>query len=274
MAVTPALGALGIALYLAVTWRLASRLSSPEDRASRLPLPALLTILGGLLAHAGVLYQSVISEAGVNLALLNAASLIAWVVAALVLLATLSRPAESLGLFVLPFAALSIALLLLFPQQRLLSAEMGSGVQIHVLVSVLAYGLLTLAALQAVLVWLQDRALRAKHYGTLQRALPPLTTQEALLFQLIAAGFFFLSLSLVTGVMFVDDLLGQHLVHKTVLAVAAWLVFGTLLWGRWRHGWRGRNVVRWCLIGFASLVLAYFGAKLVLEMVLDRAWSA
>ena len=62
----------------------------------------------------------------------------------------------------------------------------------------------------------------------------------------------------------------QHLVHKMVLSIAAWAVFGILLWGRWRFGWRGRTAIRWTLSGFVALALAYFGSKLLLELVLRR----
>jgi ABC-type uncharacterized transport system permease subunit len=91
-----------------------------------------------------------------------------------------------------------------------------------------------------------------------------------LLFQLIGAGFVLLSLTLLTGALFVEDLFGQHLVHKTVLSFAAWVVFGALLFGRWRYGWRGRRAVRLTLIGMLVLLLAFFGSKFVLEIVLKR----
>ena len=58
--------------------------------------------------------------------------------------------------------------------------------------------------------------------------------------------------------------------HKTVLSFAAWLVFGALLFGRWRYGWRGRRAVRLTLIGMVVLLLAFFGSKFVLEIVLQR----
>jgi ABC-type uncharacterized transport system permease subunit len=93
---------------------------------------------------------------------------------------------------------------------------------------------------------------------------------ESLLFQMIGAGFVLLSLTLVSGLMFVEDIFAQSLVHKTVLSLLAWGVFGILLWGRWRFGWRGRTAIRWTLSGFAALALAYFGTKLVLELVLKR----
>jgi ABC-type uncharacterized transport system permease subunit len=75
---------------------------------------------------------------------------------------------------------------------------------------------------------------------------------------------------LLTGILFVDNLFGQHLIHKTVLSIIAWLVFGTLLIGRWRHGWRGRSAVNLTLVGMGVLLLAFFGTKAVLELILHR----
>ena len=79
-----------------------------------------------------------------------------------------------------------------------------------------------------------------------------------------------LTATLLTGVLFVENLLAQHLVHKTVLSVLSWLAFGALLLGRWRYGWRGATAVRWTLAAMALLVLAFFGSKFVLELVLRR----
>ena len=136
----------------------------------------------------------------------------------------------------------------------------------------MAPGLGTNAVVQ---LFTDDRApARALRSAVLQvaRRLPPLQTMERLLFQLIFFGFFLLSLTLVSGLLFVDNLFAQHLVHKTVLSFCAWLTFGLLLYGRLRHGWRGRTAVRWALSGYTVLVLAYFGSKLILEQVLGRNW--
>ena len=73
--------------------------------------------------------------------------------------------------------------------------------------------------------------------------------------------------------MFVQHMFAQHLAHKTVLSITAWAVFAVLLWGRWRFGWRGRTAIRWSLGGFVILALAYFGSKLVLEVLLGRHWA-
>jgi len=103
--------------------------------------------------------------------------------------------------------------------------------------------------------------------------LPPLQTMERLLFQLIFFGFFLLTLTLLSGLLFVHDLFGQHLVHKTFLSFAAWLIFGGLLIGRLRYGWRGRSAIRWVMYGYVTLILAYFGSKLILEQILGRHWT-
>jgi ABC-type uncharacterized transport system permease subunit len=91
---------------------------------------------------------------------------------------------------------------------------------------------------------------------------------------LIGAGFVLLTVSLLSGMVFINDIFAQHLFHKTTLSIMTWLVFGVLLWGRWRYGWRGSIAVRLTLAGIILLVLAYFGSKLVLEIVLGRSWQS
>jgi ABC-type uncharacterized transport system permease subunit len=101
------------------------------------------------------------------------------------------------------------------------------------------------------------------------RALPPLQTMESLLFEMIAVGFVLLSLALLSGFSFLEDMFAQRQVHKTVLSIIAWFVFGTLLWGRYRFGWRGQKALIWTLSGFVVLMLAYFGSKVVIELILS-----
>jgi len=106
----------------------------------------------------------------------------------------------------------------------------------------------------------------------LARRLPPLQTMEKLLFQLIFVGFFLLSLTLCSGLLIIPNLHGEHLA-QLILTASAWLIFSVLLWGRLRYGWRGRTAIRWALSGYATLVAAYFGSKLVLEQIFNIHWS-
>ena len=101
----------------------------------------------------------------------------------------------------------------------------------------------------------------------LAAALPPLVHMETLLFRTVGVGFILLSFVLVTGILFVDDMMAQHLWHKTVLSILSWIVFAGLLFGRWRYGWRGARAVRLTLIAMSLLLLAYFGSRAVLEIL-------
>jgi ABC-type uncharacterized transport system permease subunit len=140
--------------------------------------------------------------------------------------------------------------------------------------SVLAFGLLSIAGVYALFVFFIDHFLRHHHLNRLVRSLPPLEVLEDLLFKVIAAGFILLTVSLFSGIMFINDIFAQHLVHKTILSILTWMVFGVLLWGRWRYGWRGSLAVRLTLAGIVLLLLSYFGSKFVLENVLGRSWQS
>ena len=100
--------------------------------------------------------------------------------------------------------------------------------------------------------------------------MPPLPTMETVLFQLTGFAFVILTVSLLLGSMYIDDMRAQHLTHKIVFSAIAWGVFATLIYGRWRFGWRGRHAIKYVLFGFTSLALGFFGSKAVLELVLHR----
>jgi len=239
-----------------------------ENRSSSKRILLMLSIFAVSL-HTLVLYQSIITPAGINLGFFNAASVVAYVIVLLLLFSLPHKPVENLLIILFPLAALTIVLAAFFHVERILSTDV-FGVQIHILASILAYSLLSLSAFQAVFLAVQEYSLRHKHFRWVMRRLPPLKVMEILLFQMIAIGFFLLSVSLVSGIIFLEDIFAQHLVHKTVLSIAAWFIFAILLWGRWFYGWRGSIAIRWHLSGFFMLMLAYFGSKLVLELILNR----
>lgn len=268
---TIALTFLTVALYFAATMLLLRRLALGAAASEHSRLPALLLGLAGTVLHGFLVYQVIFLPQGLDLEFFHVVSLITWLVALLLLLAALRQPVENLGCLVLPLSALALVLQTIWPAAapNLLS-RLSTEMQAHILLSILAYSLLALAAVQAMLLAIQDRHLRNRHPGGFIRALPPLESMERMLFHMIGLGFVLLSLSLLSGFLYLEDMFAQHLVHKTVLSVIAWVVFAVLLWGRWRSGWRGRQAISWTLAGFALLMLAYLGSKLVLELILHR----
>lgn len=262
-------GATAVILYFWVTFCLGARLLKGIDGPKDKKMPIAVG-MGATTLHGLVVYATIITGAGLNLSFFNALSLLTWLGAFLVLIGAITKPVENLGLAILPLAAISAALSLLFPASNAHLNDAKVGLDLHILISILAFSLLNIAAIQAMLLAIQNKHLRNRQPGGFVRALPPLQTMEQLLFQMIGVGFFLQTLSLASGFVFLEDMFAQHMVHKTVLALAAWLFFATLLWGRWRYGWRGKIAVRWTLGGFFMLLLAYIGSKLVFELVLGR----
>ncbi len=254
------------ALYLLATALLVRGLSADRSAPSRgwlLPAGAAVVLHGGY--H---LLVALRTSGGPDMHFFAALSLVGLGMALLTTFVGARGRMAALGVLVFPTAA--ILLLAYHGYGHEPSKVLGWRLALHAWLALLAYATLSVAALLAVMLWLQERALRRRDFRPWLRALPPLADLETLLFRTIAVGFSLLTLTLLTGVLFVDNLLAQKLVHKTVLSVLSWLVFGTLLIGRRRYGWRGIKAVHWTLSAMALLLLAFFGSQFVIELVLGR----
>lgn len=264
------LGVVAAGLYLVSGGLLGMRMSGADRRALVKKSLLIALVIAALILHAGMLQQTIFTEHGINLGFFNALSCTSWLIAVLLLITALVHPVENLGVVLLPFCAISIVLALSFSADNLLRDNLSWPMRTHIIVSILASAVFAMAAVQALLLSIQEYALRHRYARSFLREIPPLVTMESVLFQLLTGGFLFLSVALLSGFLFLEDLFAQHLAHKTLLSVLAWLVFAILLWGRWHFGWRGRTAIRWTLGGFFALMLAYFGSKLVLELILHR----
>ncbi|MDH5570311.1 MAG: cytochrome c biogenesis protein CcsA [Gammaproteobacteria bacterium] len=261
---------LSIICYLATGFLLVHGLLKYPDRPCPFKQYLLIPGLLGLILHAGVLYNGIFTPSGLDVSFFQIFSLVGWLVALLLLTSALRQPIEYLGIIVMPFTALALLLEQMTDQHHYLPQHFSAGLEFHILISILAYSLLSVAMVQALLLHIQDAHLHNKHPGGFIRALPPLQTMETMLFRMIGLGFIILSASLLSGFIFLENMFAQHLVHKTFLSIVAWLLYATLLWGRWQFGWRGRTAIRWAVSGFIALMLAYFGSKFVIELILQR----
>lgn len=260
---------LSAVLYVISGFLLGRRLRSGDKTAGGKQL-ILVLAAGAIILHVPALSNAIFSSQGIDLGFFNVLSLVTWLIAVMLWLSAWTSPVESLGIVILPLAGIGLILQTWFPSTHDLMHTMTPGIKLHVITSVLAYSLLSIAALQAIILAIQDAHLHNKHPGGFIRSLPPLKVMEQLLFKMIWVGFILLTAALASGMVFLEDIFAQHLVHKTSLSIVAWIVFAVLLWGRSRFGWRGKSAIRWTLSGFIVLMLAYFGSKLVLELILGR----
>ena len=263
-------GFLTIAGYLLAAGLLAAGLFKD---VRRLRLAGAAAGCAAALLHGIHLASTLTVPGGYDLNIFNSLSLVSWLTVVFILLSALRWQLLEVGVLAFPGAALWVVLQIALDPTPVVLSQAPPIIEAHVAASLVAYAILAIAALNALAIAMQDYILRRHRATGLLSILPPLTTMESLLFQLILAGWVVLTLSLATGFVFLDEnLLARHLAHKTILSVASWVVFGLLLFGRWRFGWRGRTAVAMTLSGMFILVLAYFGSKLVLEVILDRTW--
>ena len=259
------------ACYLLAAFLLYRGLLSNAD--ARPLAPAMLSAAGVVL-HGTAQAQHWLFTTPVEVSFLNVLSLCALVIVLLVLFAAVNpNRLFAAGLIALPLAAIMLLAEWAIDAPGNILGDVTPAVGAHVVSSVMAFGFLALAGVYAIFVTVIDQALRRHALSPMVRALPALDVLETLLFTLVGLGFALLTVSLLTGFLFVDNLFDQSLVHKTVLSIAAWLLFGALLGGRLFWGWRGRTAVRLTIGGVLVLMLAYFGSKFILEAVLGRSWG-
>ncbi|GJL83074.1 MAG: inner membrane protein YpjD [marine bacterium B5-7] len=258
-----------IALYAWVIFLLFRDLDESNGRVRPLVYALLLLAAG---CHAFALISTIFGGATIDLDLGNALSLTAWVVVVLFILALARQPLATLGLIIVPFALIDVLIARFFPGPPMPITDFDAVAVGHTLISIVAYGLFALSFCQALILMLQDWYLQNKRSGSFFHSLPPLETMERILFQLIAIGFALLTISLISGSVFSQELFGSAFKfnHHVVLSMVAWVTFAILIGGRMLWGWRGRVAAVWTIAGFLILVLAYFGSRFVLEVILHR----
>jgi len=246
-------------------WRVAA-VPRPWERAA---------VLAPLALHAWLVYSGILAAAELRFGFAQALSVMMFLAALMVWLEAFFYPVEALYPLVLAAAAICAPLPAFFAGR--LSPDAGSFAQsfefrLHLVFGMLAYSLFTVAMLHALLIAKVERRLHGAP-GLALGQLPPLLTLERLVFMLIGAAFAVLTATLVIGIAYSEAFIGRALrfEHKTVFVILSWLIFGLLLAGRWRYGWRGRTALRWTLTGFVLLMLGYPGSRFVLEVLLHRA---
>ena len=240
-----------------------------------------------LLAHGVLLHTTIFPQNAMVFGFAFALSAMFWLGAGIYWIESFFFPLDGLRLLVLPLACVASLLPLAFNGVRVLPYSAAPMFKLHFLIANIAYGLFAIAALHAILMLLVERRLHAMRGGVAQRhvaaagngwlsswldTLPPLLTLEKLLFRLIGAGFVLLTLTLVSGLVFSEQVFGRPVTftHKNVFSVLGWAAFAVLLIGRWRFGWRGRRALYWILAGTALLILGYLGSKFVSQVLLGR----
>jgi ABC-type uncharacterized transport system permease subunit len=257
-------------MYVGLAWHFWNTRWRAQPRAG-LQAWERVAILVPLGLHGWLLYHGIFARE-LRFGFAQALSVMMFLGVAVYWMESLFYAVEGMQPLVLPLAGAAAPLPALFPGLASSGAHaQAAEFKLHLALAMIAYGLFVIALLHATLMAVAERQLHRRGAVGFPN-LPPLLTLETLLFRMIGAAFVFLTLTLISGIAFSETLFGRALRfdHKTLFAVASWLIFAWLLAGRWRYGWRGRTALRWTLSGFMMLLLAYVGSRFVLEVLLGR----
>ena len=270
-------------------WRTRWRAAAPH--APGLAQWERAAILAPLALHTWLVYQALFLAPELRFGFGQALSVTLWLAVVIYWFESLFVNLEGMQAIVLGAAAVCVLLPGLFPGLAAPPDSSGLAFRAHLALAMLAYSFFTIGAMHALLMALIERRLhRGRLFGGRRdgegepagasrgllegplASLPPLLTLERLLFRILTAGFVLLTLTLATGAIYSEEVFGRALRfnHKTVFAILSCAIFGLLLAGRWRYGWRGRRALRWTLAGFVTLLLAYVGSRFVIEVILGR----
>lgn len=225
----------------------------------------------GLALHGMVLSQDMLTPLGTNYDVFNLMSFTSGLMLLLSLLFSTYRPVLALNLIGIPVAAAGLILGYSFSQPHQLIEQHSLGLDIHIILSLSAYAVLLMATIQAIIMWFQDRELKNKQKRRIWVSLlPSFQAMESLLFDMLITGFSLLTVALAFGFFTIEDFFAQHLAHKTVFSIFSWFVYGALLIGHLRFGWRGQKAIRLTISGFFLLAIGFIGTKFILELILQR----
>lgn len=128
---------------------------------------------------------------------------------------------------------------------------------VHAGLSLIAYGFLGLAFCGGLMYLLQERELKSRRLGYFFSRLPSLDALDHLLSHCLAIGFVFLSLGMITGIIWAKQAWGVYWRWnpKEICSLIIWLLYLVQIHQRFTVGWRGRRAAVMVVVGFVVVIV-------------------
>jgi len=256
-------------LTLICTWFVWSSVRSFKTNESMDKKPAIeiFLMVSILLTIVGCFKLEPVTDQGIRFSLASSVAIATLLVQSMYLIGLWQHGIRGLGLILLPVTGVPLLLVPFLPHSATehwihTSSVLETG---HLLISLLAYAILTLAAIHAIVLLMLDRALKKKKISPIMQAMPSLFEIEIHLFAQVRWAITLLALGILTGLTW-QWVEFQHfalLSHKVLLALFSFTVLAILLSKRKKSGWHGRRASYMVIAAYSLLLLAYFGARLI-----------
>jgi ABC-type uncharacterized transport system permease subunit len=222
-----------------------------------------------LVFHLGILIISANQHTGEQLSLAFVATMLAWLVTLTMFIA--NRFIKNL-LFLPVVCFVSsfiIAIDMFFPATTGITVNMSIGMIVHILLSLVAFGLLSLSMLYAFQLAYIKHQLKQKSRIMISGHLPPLLSVEKILIQIMTIGTVLLSAALISGFVFIPNMFAEGYAHKTLLSSIALFCYLACILLHHFVGLQARITIIFNCLGLFLLTLGYFGSRLVKEFLLN-----
>jgi cytochrome c-type biogenesis protein CcsB len=195
----------------------------------------------------------------------EAASFFAWSILFLFFIIEFRYRVGLLGSFIMPVVFLiMLASSLLSRDVQPLSPTLQSyWLGIHTLFAFLGNAAFALACVTGMMYLVQEHYLKSKHLGELFQRLPDIQTLDYINYRLISVGFPLLTLAIVTGAMWAQSAWGRYWGWdpRETWSLVTWLIYALILHSRLVAGWRGKRAAILSIVGFVTILIAFFGIK-------------
>lgn len=190
----------------------------------------------------------------------------AWTIAVIFVVIDRKYKVPIVGAFAVPLSFLALAYASLSPNinqqiQPLVPALKSNWLIAHVITCFIGYAAFAIAFGVSIMYLVKHGW--EKEGRSWISLLPETEAMDALSYQLVMFGFLFLTVGIITGAVWANTAWGRYWGWdpKETWSLITWIVYAVLLHARNMRGWRGKRIAYLSLIGFAAVLVTYFGVN-------------
>lgn len=188
-------------------------------------------------------------------------SFLAWTLSVIFLFVDRGRSLSVLGAVIAPLAFLLtlLAYSIASGTSDLPPVLRSAWLPVHVTLAFLGNAVFALAFATSLVYLFEDRRLKTKRPPRRGRLFPPLEKLDRLNHRLLAWGFPFLTLGILSGAIWAHFAWGRFWSWEAreTWSFLIWLLYAALIHGRVAGGWRGRRAATLTIVGFALLAMSF-----------------
>ena len=191
-----------------------------------------------------------------------------WTIVFIYLILEFKYKQKIIGVFIIPFAFLAIALTSIIPGINakitpLVPALQSNWLAIHVITCFLGYASFAVSFGISVLYLIRDKDKKDEQIREHLKWLPETTILDEINYKAIVIGFPMLTLGIITGAAWANYAWGSYWSWdpKETWSLITWFIYAAFLHARFTRDWKGKKTAVLSIVGFTAVLFTYFGVN-------------